>query len=179
MITACTASMGPSAVISTQRSCCRRGDVAKALVHPRMEQRVEPLIPIGIGTALQLPRDSHRIAHIQHQRHVGNDAEQSGQRRDRRAVSAQAVALIRHRRIEEPIADHPHSGRQRRADRLLHMFGASGKVQQRLSRRGPVHRIAEQQIAQDFRTRRTARLARPQHRQTKPHQRIGKQPRLR
>ena len=62
----------------------RRGDVAKALVHPGMEQRVEPLIPIGIGTAFQLARDSHRVAHIQHQRHVGNDAEQSGQRRDRR-----------------------------------------------------------------------------------------------
>ena len=157
---------------------CRRGDVAKALVHPSMEQRVELLIPIGIGAALQLPRDRHRIAHIQHQRNVGNDAEQPGQRRDRGAVSTKAVALIRHRRIEEPIADHPHPGRQRRPDRLLHMFGPSGKVQQHLSRRGPVRRIAEQEVAQNLRPRRTARLARPQYRQTKLHQRIRQQPSL-
>ena len=72
---------------------------------------------------------------------------------------ALAVALIGHGGIGEPVAHHPHAGRQRRADGPLDMLGAGGEMQQRLGRRRPVDRAAQQQVAQQLRppARRPAR----------------------
>ena len=73
MMAACTSATLPSAGDQHAAAGSAARDVAKTLPHPRMEQRIEPLVAVGIGAARDLSCDRHCIAHVEHQRDIGND----------------------------------------------------------------------------------------------------------
>jgi hypothetical protein len=67
------------------------------------------------------------------------------------------MALVGERGIGEAVAQDDLPRRQRRSDHALDVVAARGERQQRLGH--PVHRLAQQQLAQPLSERRAARLA--------------------
>ncbi len=82
----------------------------------------------------------------------------------KRGIDGAGGALVDARRIDEAVAKHDLAAPERRADHLLDMVGARGGKQQRLHLRAErLGSAGKDHVADRFRARRSARLARHHH----------------